>query len=129
MFVWASWLEKREKRTGRQRHREGPEISEAAGETQGMRHHPARGRQREAPRLPGHWVTDPLGLGRRRYGAGGVGRRGAGRPAEQVSPECLVSGAAGTLTPLAACTTPRAAWRPEYSGLPPSVYTRFRSIP
>lgn len=69
MFGWASWSEKRKKRTGRRRHREDPEMCQSAGETQGRRRHPTRARQREAPRLPGHRVTDPKGLSRRRHGA------------------------------------------------------------
>lgn len=48
------------------------------------------GRAASAPRLLGHRVTDREGLGRRRRGAGGVGRRGAGRRAEPVSRGCAV---------------------------------------
>ena len=83
-----------------------------------LAHHPP-GRPRERapgdperaasrPRLPGHRVTDPEGLGRRRRG-GGVGRGGAGRRAESVSRSCALL--------LAACAAPR-----QHLGLCPKLH-------
>lgn len=98
MFGWASWSEKRKKKNG-----------EAA----------APGRPRDVPvcrrnarqAAPPH-PSPPAGGAAVAWtpGNGPQGpeppapRRSAGRPAEPVSPGCLVPGAAGKLTSPAACT-------------------------
>lgn len=81
----------RKKQNGEAEAQGRPSDALTWGRSSGKAVRPAGGPGRAAPRLPGHGVTDPEGLGRRRHGAGGVGRRGAGSRAEPVSRPGLVS--------------------------------------
>lgn len=123
-------LEKKENRAGRWRHREALAQSPRCASLERKRRAGGAigggGRRSASPETPAGpaavartRTNGPEHLGRRRHGAGGVGRRGAGSRAEPVSRGRLVPVPRGRPLLWPPAGLPRAASRPE-SPWPPT---------